>query len=681
MPDSPLTAEAPSRAGEPKVRVSCSPGFLDWLEAEGVGVAFTTYQTNRLFLVGRREDGRLAAFERLLDRPMGLAATFDRLWVATRYQLWRFDQVLADGDRYRGHDRLFVPRVGRVTGEIDVHDVAVEADGRVLFANTLFSCLARLSERHSFEPVWRPPFVSKLAPEDRCHLNGLAMEGGRPRFVTAVAPTDEAGGWRPHRADGGVVVDVGSGEIVATGLSMPHSPRLHGGELWALSSGRGEIGRVDLATGRFEPAAFCPGYLRGLAFVGDTALVGLSKPRDRTFHGLPLDERLAAEGEEARCGLRVVDLAGGRVLHSLDVEGVVVELYDVAVVPGAVRPMALGFRSDELRRTLTFEEDGKTVRLGLRRLEDGAARPDTSPLPPSPARLTIRCLDVTLAQALPYAALTSPDLRRTALGRPLREPLLAAVAAAGEGEPLGVAVAEVKAGGEAAEVLSLFVRPEARRRGLAGRLLAALEREAASRGATRIDLLFRSTHPAAPAVRRLLAARGWSAPEPRLRLGKADARLAGAAALRPRPLPAGYEVFPWSELAAAERRDVVERQQRAEWFPPALSPFQMEERLEPALSFGLRHGGRVVGWLIAHRVGDDLVQCTSLFVEAGHRRGGRGVALLAAGIERFLASGVPRAIFMVEVGNPAMLRFFERRLRPHLAAEAELLGSSRALGR
>jgi uncharacterized protein (TIGR03032 family) len=712
MPDSPLTAEAPPRAaGEPKVRVTCSPGFLDWLAGEGIGVAFTTYQTNRLFLVGRREDGRLAAFERLLDRPMGLAATSDRLWVATRYQLWRFDQVLAAGDRYRHHDRLFVPRVGRVTGEIDVHDVAVEDDGRVLFANTLFSCLARPSERHSFEPVWRPPFVSKLAPEDRCHLNGLAMEDGRARFVTAVATTDTAGGWRQHRADGGVIVDVDSGEIVARGLSMPHSPRLHRGELWALSSGRGEIGRVDLASGRFEPLAFCPGYLRGLAFVGDTAVVGLSKPRDRTFHGLPLDERLAAEGEEARCGLRVVDLASGRVLHALDVEGVVVELYDVALVPGAVRPMALGFRSDELRRTLTFEEGGRTVRLGLRRLEEGDTRPDAAPVPQRrpaarrlggaagaastapaaaapggaspqlpPARLTVRCLDLTLAQALPYAVLTYPDLRRTALGRPLREPLLAVVAAAGEGgEPLALAVAEVRARGDVVEVVSLFVRPEARRRGLAGRLLAALEREAARRGAERIDLAFRSTQPGAPAVRRLLAARGWSQPAPRLRLGKVDARLAGAAALRPRALPAGYEVFPWSDLAPAERRELIERQQRAEWFPPALSPFQMEERLEPALSLGLRHEGRVVGWLIAHRVGEDLVQCTSLFVEAGHRRAGPGVALLAAGVERFLASGIPRAIFMVEVSNPAMLRFFERRLRPHLAAEAELLGASLAL--
>jgi ribosomal protein S18 acetylase RimI-like enzyme len=166
---------------------------------------------------------------------------------------------------------------------------------------------------------------------------------------------------------------------------------------------------------------------------------------------------------------------------------------------------------------------------------------------------------------------------------------------------------------------------------------------------------------------------------PRLVLGKIDARLAAAPFLRPRPLPAGWELFPWRELSAAERRDVVERQQRGEWFPPALSPFQMEERIEPELSLGLRRDGRVVGWLICHRVGADLVQLTSLFVAEGHRQAGRGLALAAAGLERFLAAGIPRAIFMVDVENRSMRRFFERRLRPHLAGEAEMLRSARAL--
>ena len=50
--------------------------------------------------------------------------------------------------------------------------------------NTLFSCLAAASPTHTFRPLWRPPFVSRLAPEDRCHLNGLALRDGEPRYVT-----------------------------------------------------------------------------------------------------------------------------------------------------------------------------------------------------------------------------------------------------------------------------------------------------------------------------------------------------------------------------------------------------------------------------------------------------------------------------------------------------------------
>ena len=161
----------------------------------------------------------------------------------------------------RGYDVAYVPRVGYTTGDLDVHDIAVDADGRVIFVCTLFGCLATLSERASFQPLWRPPFLSALVPEDRCHLNGLAMRDGRAAYVTAVADSDVADGWRDRRHDGGCVVDVASGEIVARGLSMPHSPRWYRDRLWLVNSGTGEFGCVDLATGRFEPIAFCPGYL------------------------------------------------------------------------------------------------------------------------------------------------------------------------------------------------------------------------------------------------------------------------------------------------------------------------------------------------------------------------------------------------------------------------------------
>src|SRR5262249_15298111 len=170
-------------------------------------------------------------------------------------------------------------------------------------------------------------FLSKLAAEDRCHLNGLALVDGRARYVTAVSASDVADGWRDRRRGGGVVLDVTDGRTVAAGLSMPHSPRWHRGRLWLLNSGSVYLGSVAPAAGAFEPLTFCPGYLRGLALVGDYAVVGLSRPRhDKTFSGLPLDEELARRGAEARCGLTVIDLRSGDAVHWLRLDGMVSEL-------------------------------------------------------------------------------------------------------------------------------------------------------------------------------------------------------------------------------------------------------------------------------------------------------------------------------------------------------------------
>ncbi len=236
-----------------------------------------------------------------------------------------------------------------------MHDIAVDAKGAPLFVNSLFSCLARPSETHRFVPIWKPKFISKLAAEDRCHLNGLAMEDGHPRYVTAVSTTDVNEGWREHRKDEGVVIDLESDDIVADGLSMPHSPRLQNGTLYLLNSGKGEFGTVDLSSGKFEPIAFCPGYARGLTISGDFALIGLSKIRDnKTFAGLPLSASLKEKGVEARCALQVVDLRSGDSVHSLNFKGIVKELYDVVALPGVMRPAALGFKTDEIRRTITI---------------------------------------------------------------------------------------------------------------------------------------------------------------------------------------------------------------------------------------------------------------------------------------------------------------------------------------
>jgi uncharacterized protein (TIGR03032 family) len=339
----------------PAFELTTSRQFPEWLAEQGGSLAFTTYQAGKLFFVGLGADG-LSLFERTFNRCMGLYAEGDTLWMSSLYQLWKFQNTLEPGQAAGGYDRLYVPRIAWTTGDLDVHDIAVDSNGQVVFVNTLFSCLATVDDDHSFRPLWQPEFISKLAAEDRCHLNGMAMEDGRPKYVTAVSRSDVAGGWRDRRMDGGVVIDVDSNEIVVEGLSMPHSPRVHKRNLWVCDSGTGFLGKVDVATGGFEPVAFCPGYLRGLTFIGEYAIAGLSLPRHTTFSGLALDDNLKERDAEPQCGLVVIDTRTGDLVHWLRIGGVVQELYDVVALMGVRRPSALGFKTDEVRRVLSVGE-------------------------------------------------------------------------------------------------------------------------------------------------------------------------------------------------------------------------------------------------------------------------------------------------------------------------------------
>jgi hypothetical protein len=375
----------------PSLEISASRQFTSWLAEQNLSLAFTTYQAGKVFFIGLQPNGQLSVFERTFERCMGLYAEGSTLYMSSLYQLWRFENALSPGQVHSGYDAVYVPQVGYITGDLDVHDVVVEVPpqpplsrgeqetlppqpplprgekqnpilvpplskgglGGVIFVNTLFSCLATVSEKYSFIPLWQRLFISKLAAEDRCHLNGLALRDGQPRYVTAVSQSDVADGWRDKRRDGGCVIDISSNEIILTGLSMPHSPRWYKDKLWLLNSGTGEFGYADMERGVFEPVAFCPGYMRGCAFSGDFAIVGLSKPRhNKTFSGLSLDDNLRTKNAEPRCGLVVIDLRSGDIVHSLRIEGVVEELYDVQVLPGVRRPMAIGFKSDEIRRVV-----------------------------------------------------------------------------------------------------------------------------------------------------------------------------------------------------------------------------------------------------------------------------------------------------------------------------------------
>lgn len=339
-----------------ELEISYSPGLEAWLDEQQLSLAFAVPPA-KLFLIGLGEDGQLSAFERTFNKCMGLAAAGSgTIYLGTRYQVWRLENALPPGTDHDGYDRWYVPRRVWTTGYVNCHDVTVDGDGTVVFVNTRFGCLAKVSDRFSFEPLWWPPFQTRRQQGDCCHLNGLALRDGQPAYATSVSRTNELDSWRDHRTDGGAVTDIATGEIVCEGLSMPHSPRLHRGDLWLTNSGTGHLGRVDLDRGVFEPVTFAPGFLRGLSLVGDYAVVGSSRFRDGgLYSGLPLDATLASIGSEPKLGLFVVDLRTGAIAEWLLVEGPMHELFDVILLPGVRRPGALGLITDEIEHSIWFD--------------------------------------------------------------------------------------------------------------------------------------------------------------------------------------------------------------------------------------------------------------------------------------------------------------------------------------
>src|SRR5579884_2015219 len=325
------------------VKIGFSRGLRQWLVDNRTSFVVSSYQSGRLILVGAMNDGTVSIHQQRYDRVMGLCWASDRLYLAARQFVWRLEDVSGAAQQPESaFDVVLAPRDAHTTGNIDVHEMAVDQSGRLIMVNTLYSCLAMLDQRHSFRPIWKPPFISQLAPEDRCHLNGLGMLDGKPKYVTAVSQTDAADGWHGRPLPRGVVIDVETDRVVTDELSMPHSPRIVNGRLYALDSGRGFLVEVDIETGRLTDIAFCPGFLRGLAIQGNYALVTVSKPRQGGFTDLPIEREMNLRFGTPMCGVLIIDLRNGEIVEWVKIEGDATELFAVELMPNVVCPMSIG---------------------------------------------------------------------------------------------------------------------------------------------------------------------------------------------------------------------------------------------------------------------------------------------------------------------------------------------------
>ena len=310
--------------------------FPDILQQLGISLVVSTYQAGKLIVL--RADGEnINTHFRMFSKPMGIAANRERIAIGCASQIWELHNMPAVANKLEPagkHDACYIPRKLSITGDIDIHEMAW-GQKDLWFVNTRFSCLCTLDSKYSFVPRWRPPFVTALTPEDRCHLNGLAMLDHKPKYVTALGQTDSAGGWRSNKASGGILMDVETKETISSGLSMPHSPRWYDNRLLVLESGNGSLGMIDLASGKLEAITTLPGFTRGIDFCGSLAFIGLSQVRETAvFSGIPLTERL-----EARiCGIWVVNIMTGETIAFLRFEDAVQEIFAVQVLPNISFP-------------------------------------------------------------------------------------------------------------------------------------------------------------------------------------------------------------------------------------------------------------------------------------------------------------------------------------------------------
>lgn len=340
------------------VDFTSSVGLSDFLTSHRISIAVSTYQSGNLFLIGPAPNDALHVKSVVLERPMGLCVSGDSLFVGGLYQVYRFNNVLPPGVRHEGADKLYTPTVSWTIGEVDCHDLTVESSGRIVFVNTMHSCLATVSLEESFIPLWKPPCISKLEPEDRCHLNGLALRDGKVRYATAFSRTDTSSGWREDKDHKGVVWDITTNQVVVENLSMPHSPRWHEERLWLLDSGSGSLGFADLAQEFFTPVLKIPGYLRGLTFQGSYAFVGSSVPRDKSsIEDARVLAQLAAEKREAYCGLFIVDLQSGELVHWIRITGDIQEIFDIAVIPNVQAADGIGLRDERIKYVLKLGQE------------------------------------------------------------------------------------------------------------------------------------------------------------------------------------------------------------------------------------------------------------------------------------------------------------------------------------
>ncbi|MDD2791002.1 MAG: TIGR03032 family protein [Sulfurimonas sp.] len=315
-------------------------------------IAMSTYQSGKIILMGQENDAFDIRYKEF-PRPMGMYANAGKIWAGLGHGIYQFANFSGVAPKLEGaaFDACYMPQNIHFTADIDIHEMEYCKD-ELYFINTKFSCLCIKDPNSSFKPIWKPPFITFLQPTDKCHLNGFCTRDGEPRYVTALGETDEPLGWRANKANGGILMDIKTNEILLRGLSMPHSPRWHQEKLWVLESGKGALSYFDFEKKELIEVASLPGFTRGIQMVGDFAFIGLSKVRESaTFSGLPITKL-----PKRVSGVWVVNIKTGKIISFIEFTSGVDEVFAVSVLPHTKMEM-FDFNSDYSKANYIISND------------------------------------------------------------------------------------------------------------------------------------------------------------------------------------------------------------------------------------------------------------------------------------------------------------------------------------
>ncbi len=335
-----------------------TPNIPELLLGLKCSLAISTYQTGKVVIFSAKDENELVQLPRTFHKPMGMALHGDKWAIATNDSVVITSNAAGLAPHYPAnpnvYDALYVPRSTYYTGPLDLHDIHY-ADQGLIGVNTMFSTIVKIDDDYSFKPIWTPKFISAHKPEDRCHLNGMAIDSqtGKPRYVTALGQGDSHRSWKENMLSGGVLIDIESDEIVLSDLPVPHTPRLFGGDLWMLLSATGELVKVNPQNGTYDIITQLNGFVRGMDKIGDYLFIATSKlrPNSSLFKDAPVAKRAVV------CGITVIYLPTGQPCGSITYNTSVEELYDLVVLPDMLRPSILNIEKGIHQTSVVTEKE------------------------------------------------------------------------------------------------------------------------------------------------------------------------------------------------------------------------------------------------------------------------------------------------------------------------------------